>query len=122
MENLTKTIDMIKGCTFETDSITNMSKAKQLIELKFKLKTGLFVLDREYQIEKDKYLISEEVQKGKNAEAREAMIELKFAGSKFDKINECEFLIGLIRNVESFNDNVLVMFFGKNKDKETFNV
>jgi len=118
MGDMTKTIELIKTCTFETDAVTNLSKAKQLIELKIKLQTGLFHLNTDYQKERNQFLISEEVQKGKNSEAREAVIELHFAGTKYDGIKDVEFLLGLIRGVECFNDNILIMFFGK---KEKYN-
>jgi len=111
MESLDKVIDAIKDCAFDLDKEENLKRSKNLLTIKIKINQKLFDLEKEYEKKKNELVISEEVQKGKNAEARSAMIELNLAGTDYDKIGEYKFLIGVARGVESHNENVLKMFF-----------
>ena len=71
----------------------------------------MFDIKQEYDKKRNELLLSDEIQKGKNAETRQAMIELELTGTNFDKLKEYELLLSIVRGVERHNDTVLAMFF-----------
>ena len=111
MKNVDDVIKKIKDCTFDTDAEENLTKGKIILELKIRLTKKLFDLELGYHEKRNELLMSDEVQKGKNAETRNAIIELELAGTEFDSIDEYKMLLGIIRSVETFNDKILIMFF-----------
>ena len=90
---------------------SKLSKSKHLLDIKLKVQTKKFLLKRDYDVARNALLMKEEIQKGKNAEVRNAMVELELAGSQFDKIGEYDLLLMVISGVEHHNANILDMFF-----------
>ena len=112
MDGNDKLVERIKGNAFDMDAEGNLTKANDLLEIKVKLEKRLFELHERFDVEKKKLLLDEEIQKkGKNAETRQALIELELAGSDYDKIAEFKFLLSIVGTVQRHNDIVLDLFF-----------
>jgi len=110
-------IERVKGCSFDLDADGNLAKANDLLDMKVTLERSLFELKVRFDAERSRLLISEDIQKkGKNAETREALIELELAGSDHDKIKECKFYLAIIGTVQRHNEIVLDLFFRERGD------
>jgi len=118
MEGIDKLVDRIKANAFDLDAEGNLAKLNDLLEIKVKLEKRLFELHIRFDLEKNKLLLKEEIQKGKNAETRTALMELELAGTDYDKIAEFKFLLGIIGSVQRHNDIVLDLFFRESKHGE----
>jgi len=116
MEGTDKLLERIKDCAFDIDATGNMSKAKELLQMKLKIEKKLFELNQRFDIEKGKLIISEEIQKkGKNEASRKALIDLELAGTDYNKIALYKMMLASISSVERYNGNVMDLFFRESK-------
>lgn len=109
-DKIQKVIENIKGCSFDSDRDENATKSRNLLEAKVNIQTKLFDLDADYQKARNECLMNEDIQKGKNAEVRNAMIELELVG-KFGNRDEYKFILNVMNGVEKHNANIISMFF-----------
>jgi hypothetical protein len=109
--DFTKALEKLTTCKFGLDANQNATCAGELLDLKLKTMKKAYELRRGWEDEKRKLMNTEEVQKGKNAEVREAIIELKLTGSPFEDYRPMEKLLEMISAVERHNDQILKLFF-----------
>lgn len=111
--NTEKAVEKIKECAFDTDTEQNIARSKMLCDIRVGIFGKRFELFKEYEKKKNELVLTEEVQKGKNAETRQAIIELELAGTNFDKIKEYDYLLAIVHSTEKHNENVLALIMSR---------
>lgn len=102
----------VKKNVFDLDADSNMVKASDLLRLRVSTEKKLFELDQRFRHEKNKMIVDEEFQKqGKNAETRNALMELELAGTDYDTIAEMKYFLSVISSTERCNGIIMDLFF-----------
>lgn len=115
-ERVNALIDEIKSQQFDLDADLNMKRAKKLLAIRIKTEKALFEVTERFRHEKYKLKTDEEfMKKGKNAETREALIELELAGTDYDSIPEMKMILKMISGVEHTNELIMDLFFRSGK-------